>query len=136
MAKISTKILNQSIDLNYEEKDKNKLLNLIEKLNNRLKKYNHLNGKVSDSKVIILTALEIEDDLIEQKKSTYKENSNTNENNQKLSLEIINLKDKISLLEKKLDEKNKIDFVVEDEIDKINKKLENINKSIISFYEE
>ena len=136
MAKISTKILNQSIDLNYEEKNKNKLLNLIEKLNNRLKKYNHLNGKVSDSKVIILTALEIEDDLIEQKKSTYKENSNTNENNQKLSLEIINLKDKISLLEKKLDEKNKIDFVVEDEIDKINKKLENINKSIISFYEE
>ena len=136
MPKISTKIFNQSIDLNYEEKDKNKLLNLIEKLNSRLKKYSHLNGKVSDSKVIILTALEIEDDLIEQRNLISKENLNTNENNQKLSLEIINLKDKINLLEKKLDEKNKIDFLVEDEIDKINKKLVNINKSIISFYEE
>ena len=133
---IKTKILNKTIDLNYEEKDKNKLFNLIENLNNRLKKFDHLNGKVSDSKIIILTALEIEDDLVEQKKIFSKGNININDANKRLSLEIINLKDKIRLLESKLDEKNKIDSIVEKEIEIINNKINTLSKSMISIYEE
>ena len=68
MPKLKTTIFNSSIDINYEEGDKDKLLQLIENLNNRLKKYNHLNGKVSDSKIIILASLATEDDLIEKQK--------------------------------------------------------------------
>ena len=68
MPTLKTTIFNSSIDINYEEGDKDKLLQLIENLNNRLKKYNHLNSKVSDSKIIILASLAIEDDLMEQKK--------------------------------------------------------------------
>ena len=55
---------------------------------------------------------------------------------EKLSSEIINLKDKIHQLETKLDERNKRDFLIEDEIDEINKQIENLNKSMLSLYDE
>ena len=50
--------------------------------------------------------------------------------------EIISLKDKIHQLESKLDERNKKDFLVENEIDEINKQIENLNKSMLSIYNE
>ena len=142
MPTLKTTIFNSSIDINYEEGDKDKLLQLIENLNNRLKKYNHLIGKVSDSKIIILTSLAIEDDLMEQKKLISEQSSISNDLNikelhvEKLSSEIINLKDKIHKLESKLDERNKRDFLIEDEIDEINKQIENLNKSMLSLYDE
>ena len=132
MPTLKTTIFNSAIDINYEEGDKNKLLQLIENLNNRLKKYNHLNGKVSDSKIIILASLAIEDDLMEQKKLISEQSSISNDLNlkefhvEKLSSEIINLKDKIHKLESKLDERNKRDFLIEDEIEEINEQIENM----------
>ena len=142
MPTLKTTIFNSAIDINYEEWDKNKLLQLIENLNNRLKKYNHLNGKVSDSKIIILASLAIEDDLMQQKKLISEQNSISNELNlkefhvEKLSSEIINLKDKIHKLESKLNERNKRDFLIEDEIEEINEQIENLNKSMLSIYDE
>ena len=142
MPKLKTTIFNSSIDINYEEGDKDKLLQLIEKLNNRLKKYNHLNGKVSDNKIIILTSLAIEDDLMEQKKLISEQSSISNDLNvkklhvEKLSSEIINLKDKIHLLESKLDERNNRDVLIENEIDEIDNQIENLNKSMLTLYDE
>ena len=139
---LKTTIFNSAIDINYEEGDKDKLLQLIENLNNRLKKYNHLNGKVSDSKIIILASLAIEDDLMEEKKLISEQNLISNDLNvkklhvEKLSSEIINLKDKIHQLESKLDEINKRDSLIADEIDEINKQIENLNKSMLSLYDE
>ena len=78
MPTLKTTIFNSAIDINYEEGDKDKLLQLIENLNNRLKKYNYLNGKVSDSKIIILASLAIEDDLMEQKKLISKQLASLN----------------------------------------------------------
>ena len=142
MPTLKTTIFNSIIDINYEEGDKDKLLQLIENLNNRLQKYKHLNGKVSDSKIIILASLAIEDDLMEQKKLTSEQNSLSNDLNlkelnvEKLSSEIISLKDKIHRLESKLDERNKRDFLIEGEIDEINKQIENLNKSMLYLYDE
>jgi len=142
MPTLKTTIFNSAIDINYEEGDKDKLLQLIENLNNRLKKYNHLNGKVSDSKIIILASLAIEDDLMEQKKLISEQSSISNDLNvkelhaEKLSSEIISLKNKILLLESKLDEINKRDFLIEDEIEEINEQIENLNKSMLSIYNE
>ena len=142
MPTLKTTIFNSAIDINYEEGDKDRLLQLIENLNNRLKKYNHLIGKVSDSKIIILTSLAIEDDLMEQKKLISEQSSISNDFDvkelrvEKLSSEIISLKDKIDQLESKLDERNKRDFLIEDEIDEINKQIENLNKSMLSLYDE
>ena len=142
MPTLKTTIFNSKININYEEGDKDKLLHLIENLNNRLKKYIHLKEKVSDSKVIILASLAIEDDLMEQKKLISEQNLVTNNLNkkklhvEKLSSEIISLKDKIHQLESKLEERNKKDFLIEEEIDEINKQIENLNKSMLSFYDE
>ena len=142
MPTLKTTIFNSAIDINYEEGDKNKLLQLIENLNNRLKKYNHLNGKVSDSKIIILASLAIEDDLMEQKKLISEQSSISNDLNvkklhvEKLSSEIISLKDKIHLLESKLDERNNRDVLIENEIDEINNQIENLNKSMLTLYDE
>ena len=142
MPTLKTTIFNSPIDINYEKGDKDKLLQLIENLNNRLKKYNHLNGKVSDSKIIILASLAIEDDLIEQKKIISELSSISNDLNakksqiEKLSLEIISLKDKIHQLESNLNERKKKDFLVEDKIDEINNQIENLNKSMLTFYDE
>ena len=55
---------------------------------------------------------------------------------EKLSSEIINLKDKIHQLESKIDERNKRDFLIENEVDEINKQIENLNKSMLSLYNE
>jgi len=142
MPTLKTKIFNSSIDINYEEEDKDKLLQLIENLNSRLKKYNHLNSKFSDSKIIILASLAIEDDLMEQKKLNLEQSSIPNDLNVKehhienLSSEIINLKDKIHQLESKIDERNKRDFLIENEVDEINKQIENLNKSMLNLYDE
>ena len=142
MPTLKTTIFNSAIDINYEEGEKDKLLQLIENLNNRLIKYNHLNGKVSDSKIIILASLAIEDDLMEQKKLISEQSSISNDLNikklhvEKLSSEIISLKDKIHLLESKLDERNNRDVLIENEIDEINKKIENLNKSMLTLYDE
>ena len=142
MPTLKTTIFNSAIDINYEEGEKDKLLQLIENLNNRLKKYNHLNGKVSDSKIIILASLAIEDDLMEQKKLISEQSSISSDLNikklhvEKLSSEIISLKDKIHLLESKLDERNNRDVLIENEIDEINKKIENLNKSMLTLYDE
>tara|TARA_B100001245_G_scaffold36884_1_gene23742 strand:+ start:309 stop:737 length:429 start_codon:yes stop_codon:yes gene_type:complete len=142
MPTLKTTIFNSAIDINYEEGDKDKLLQLIENLNNRLKKYNHLNGKVSDSKIIILASLAIEDDLMEQKKLISEQSSISNDLNvkklhvEKLSSEIINLKDKIHLLESKLDERNNRDVLIENEIDEIDNQIENLNKSMLTLYDE
>ena len=143
MPKLKTTIYNSSIDINYEEGDKDKLLQLIENLNNRLKKYNHLNGKVSDSKIMILASLAIEDDLMEQTKINFRTKlSISNDLNvkelqvEKLSSEIISLKDKIHQLESKLDERIKKDFLIDNEIEEINKRIENLNNSMLSLYDE
>ena len=55
---------------------------------------------------------------------------------EKLSSEIISLKDKIHLLESKLDERNKRDYLIDGEIEEINKQIENLNKSMLSLYDE
>ena len=142
MPKLKTTIFNSSIDINYEEGDKDKLLQLIENLNNRLKKYNHLNGKVSGSKILILASLATEDDLMEKQKLISAQSSMSNDLKtkelqiEKLSLEIISLKDKIHQLQSKLDEINKRDFLVENEIDELNKQIENLNKSMLTLYDE
>ena len=104
-----TKIFNTSIDINYEKSDKEKLIGLINNLNNRIKKFNHLNGKVSDIKIIILAALAIEDELLEKNNifltnKSLKADLNKNDLKiEKLNSEIINLKDELSLLESELE---------------------------------
>ena len=137
-----TKIFNTSIDINYEKSDKEKLIGLINNLNNRIKKFNHLNGKVSDIKIIILAALAIEDELLEKNNifltnKSLKADLNKNDLKiEKLNSEIINLKDELSLLESELENKNHNDVSKEDQIGEIANQIEILNQSILSIYDE
>tara|TARA_B100000579_G_scaffold353459_1_gene308184 strand:+ start:285 stop:713 length:429 start_codon:yes stop_codon:yes gene_type:complete len=142
MPKLSAKVFNQSIDINYENKDKNKLLQHIDNFNIRLKKYENLNGKVSDIKIIILAALEIIDDLSDKEKTILENNSilksslNKDSEVNRLSSEIVSLKDKINLLESQISKNADGNDEIEKELEEISKILENLNKNMISFYDE
>ena len=142
MPKLSAKVFNQSIDINYENKDKNKLLQHIDNFNIRLKKYENLNGKVSDIKIIILAALEIIDDLSDKEKIILENNSilksspNRDSEVNRLSSEIVSLKDKINLLESQISKNADGNDEIEKELEEIAKILENLNKNMISFYDE
>jgi len=139
---LKTKIFNSEIDLNFEESDKEKLIELINKLNSRFSNYKDLNGKVSDIKIVILAALAIEDELIEQKKILNKEKIISKKLDydksqiEKLSLEIVKLKDKIFLLESQITDKQDAFSLIEKEIEKIDDQLQKLNTSMTSIYEK
>ena len=141
MPTYSTKIFNRTIDIKYEKKDKDNLMLLIENLNIRLNKYESLIGKVNDYNIIILTALEIEDELRELKKiiSENKTIQNKLEDKdyqiKKFSSEIVHLKDRLYKAELELKEKNKNEITIENEIDQINNLIKNLNQKMLSIYE-
>tara|TARA_Y100000590_G_C14965305_1_gene730294 strand:+ start:100 stop:468 length:369 start_codon:yes stop_codon:yes gene_type:complete len=122
MPTLKTKIFNSEIDIKYETKDKEKLLQLIAHLKLSIEKYLHLSGKASDNKIIILAAIAAQDELNEQKILQSKE--------------ILTLKDRIFELENQLNKLKIKDNKIQNEIDTINEKLETFNNSILSVYDE
>ena len=134
---LKTKIFNKLIELNYEEKDRLKLISLIENLNNRLKKYEKLNGKVNDSKILILIALELEDKLSDIISDKNQQNLNIKEkNSESSSLEIIKYKDKLIELENVVNSKKDEEQDIYQAIDEIQKEVDSLNNLIIKNYEE
>ena len=136
-----TKIFNQIIDLNYQEEDKSKLLNIVDNLNEHWIKYDNLKGKVSDIKILILLTIELQDALLDLNNKSNKsnnENLNLNSKNKEiknLTKELILHKDKINKLEAELKNSN-IEFKEVNEIlDDINSELKGLSKSIIKSYE-
>ena len=130
------KIFNQFIDLNYDERDKAKLLKLIDTLNNHWKKYKNLQGKANDKKIMILLALELQDALFDlgdiQKINRERDKKINSKNN---SAELILHKDRINNLESKINNFN-IEFEeINKVLDEINSDLEKMSKSIISSYD-
>ena len=138
----NAKIFNTLIDLKYDQGDKDKLLDLINTLNIRINKFSELSGKVSDIKIIILTALAIEDELVEQKKISLLNKSlktdidSSNTKVEKLNSEIINLRDKLRILESEIEKKNREDSIREEQIDEFTHQLDILNKSILTIYDE
>ena len=130
---LKTQILGSIVEINYETDEKQRLLFIIDKFNQRLTEFQKLEGQVSDKKIIYLAALKIENELKEnnEKKSSY-------ENSKYLEKENIELKDTISELNLEIKELKSVNLKALDEIDKIELKLnqliENILKSKIDEY--
>ena len=61
-------ILNKEIIVNYEENQKDKLVEAIKVINSKLKSYDSLNGKISDSKLLSFLAIKLQAELIDLKK--------------------------------------------------------------------
>ena len=137
MPTLKTEILGSPIEINYEESEKEKLIKIIEKFNNRLLDFENLRGKISDKKILILAALKAEDQVIE--KSLTKEKETEIIDNQKKAIninditqEIVQLKD----IERKLNvENSKLKNLISkasSELDKMEKNIIDLTDKIIS----
>ena len=139
MPTLKTEILGSLIEINYEEEEKDKLIKIIEKFNDRLLDFKNLEGKVSDNKILFLTALKAEDEIFDfsyKSKSSLKEVEEIYKKQVKkindLNQEIIELKDKIIELNtknKNLQNFNSKDF---NELDLLEKQLNYLTNKIIS----
>ena len=137
MPTLKTEILGSLIEINYEKSEKDKLIKIIEKFNDRLLDFENLRGKISDKKILILAALKAEDQIID--KTLTKEKEEEIINNQKKAIninditqEIIQLKDtesKLNIENSKL--KNLISKAFS-ELDKMEKNIIDLTDKIIS----
>ena len=123
MPDLEVSVFNQKLKLSYLEKEKERLTNAINILNESWKKFSNLHGKVSDLKIITLISLELQDSIVdnEDKIKLQKKNidllkqeireknnelQNTIEQVNKLKLEIEIKENEISKTESILDEIN------------------------------
>ena len=132
MPKIKTEILGSSVEINYEETEKDRLQKIIENFNNRLLDFKNLEGKVADNKILFLAALKAEDqilDLINYKFKKEKENlahkTQVMQINN-LNQEIIKLKDIINALGVKNNDLKDLNSKAFDELEKIETQINNL----------
>ena len=137
MPTLKTEILGSLIEINYEESEKDKLIKIIKKFNDRLLDFENLRGKISDKKILILAALKAEDQIIDGSLTIKKETEIVN--NQKKAININDINQKIIQLkdaERKLniensELKNLISKAIS-ELDKMEKKIVDLADKIIS----
>lgn len=104
MPDLEVSVFNQKLKLSYLEKEKERLTNAINILNESWKKFSNLHGKVSDLKIITLISLELQDLIVD--------------NEDKIKLQ----KKNIDLLKQEIGEKNN---ELQNTIEQVNKlKLE------------
>ena len=137
MPKLKTEILGSPIEINYEESEKDKLIKIVERFNDRLLDFDNLRGKISDKKILILAALKAEDQIIEKNLTKEKEEEIINNKKKEINInditqEIIQLKD----IESKLsDENSKLKNLISkafSELDKMEKNIIDLTDKIIS----
>ena len=95
-------ILGSIIDINYEEEEKEKLLRLINKFNQRLREFPK-NVKIHDKTIIFLSALKAEDELEENNKIISGHKIDQNKTQEQFEM-ILNLNNEIILLKNKIKE--------------------------------
>ena len=128
------KILNKEINLNYEEVHKERLVEAVNQIKNKIKSIDNLNGKISDTQLLTFLSIKLQDEIfeLEQKKIdlnftnefTDLKNLNLNLNN-----EIFQLKERNKLLET---ENNSI----QENLDQIIKQINILLSLIKSNYED
>ncbi len=135
MPTLKTEILGSPIEINYEESEKEKLIKIIEKFNDRLLDFENLRGKISDKKILILAALKAEDQIIDRSLTKEKEIIDKQKkaiNINDITQEIIQLKD----IESKLNiENSKLKNLISkafNELDKMEKNMIDLADKIVS----
>lgn len=128
------KILNKEINLNYEDVHKERLIEAINQIKNKIKSIDNLNGKISDTQLLTFLSIKLQDEIfeLEQKKIdlnftnefTDLKNKNLNLNN-----EIFQLKEKNKSLET---ENNSI----QESLDQLIKQINILLSLIKSNYED
>ena len=139
MPTLKTEILGSLIEINYEEAEKDKLIKIIDKFNDRLLDFKDLEGKVGDNKILFLAALKAEDEIFDftyKSKSSLKEVEEIYKKQVKkindLNQEIIELKDKIIELNTKNKNLQNFNSKAFNELDLLEKQLNDLTNKIIS----
>ena len=139
MPTLKTEILGSLIEINYEEAEKDKLIKIIDKFNDRLLDFKDLEGKVGDNKILFLAALKAEDEIFDftyKSKSSLKEVEEIYKKQVKkindLNQEIIELKDKIIELNTKNKNLQNFNLKAFNELDLLEKQLNDLTNKIIS----
>ena len=128
------KILNKEINLNYEEIHKERLVEAVNQIKNKIKSIDNLNGKISDTQILTFLSIKLQDEIfeLEQKKIDINfTNEFTDLKNKTLNLnnEIFQLKEKNKSLET---ENNSI----QENLDQIIKQINILLNLIKSNYED
>ena len=137
MPTLKTEILGSPIEINYEESEKDKLIKIVERFNDRLLDFDNLRGKISDKKILILAALKAEDQIIEKNLTKEKEEEIINNKKKEININDIT-QEKIQLkdIESKLsDENSKLKNLISkafSELDKMEKNIIDLTDKIIS----
>ena len=134
---LETKIFGSKIEINYRKGEKEKLIDLIDRFKKRLLEFKDLQGKVTDSKILFLAALKTEDHifdlnekfLLQNKEKIVTKNLSLDLDNK--IKEIINLKDKIFILNKENQRLKDLNEKALKEIDRVNSKLSASIKRIL-----
>ncbi len=121
---LKTKIFGKDIEINYQENEKDKLDVLIDNFKNRIKEFDHLEGKVSDIKILFLAALKSENENFELINKKQNHSTKLKEFEEKIR-EVVLLKDEITKLNKKNSE-------LSEYITKVDILIKNINSKVLS----
>ena len=99
-------ILNKEINVNYEENQKEKLIEAIKAINSKIENLSDLNGKISDSKLLSFLAIKLQAELFdliqnkEQDDSIEKKFKDSNLENINLNNKLYKLREENNLLKK------------------------------------
>ncbi|SVD58242.1 uncharacterized protein METZ01_LOCUS411096 [marine metagenome] len=135
---LKTEILGSQIEINYEASERDKLQRLISNFKHRLNEFPNKDGRISNNTILFLAALKVEDQLEEIKSlvDKHKEYNNKTIKQKKIiermSKEIVFLKDKVNELNTfNLSKESRNSHVME-EITKLENMLQIIQKKILS----
>ena len=118
-------ILNKEISVNYEENEKEKLIEAVKSINSKLESYNVQNGKISDNKLLSFLAIKLQAELLELEQNKLNHNiveknfENANKKNISLNDKIHELSEKNELLKKENELINQELVSIKSEIDLI-----------------
>ncbi len=128
-------ILSKEISVNYEENQKDELIDAIKEINNKLKDYDNYNGKISDNKILSFLAIKLQAELLDLKKYEQKSKSIEKKFTDTIN-ENISLKDKVFKLTKENEVYKKEDELINLELSNIKNQLDILLNFIKKTYEE
>ena len=128
-------ILNKEISVNYEENEKEKLIEAVKSINSKLESYNFRNGKISDNKLLSFLAIKLQAELLELEQN--KLNHNIVEKNfENVNKKNISLNDKIYELTEKNELLKKENELINQELVSIKSQIDLIIKLVKDTYDE
>ena len=139
MPDLEVTIFNQNLKLSYQEDEKERLIKAIGVLNESWNKFSKLHGKVSDSKIITLISLELQDSIgdYEHKQKLFKNNIDSLKKEiEEKSRDLQNNIEKVNKIKLEIDIKKKERSKTENVLDEINHELSQIKTKILAHNDE